>query len=43
MSNCYSHPGKAGGTPKILGIPSVYDRVCQQAMVNRLEPICGFG
>jgi RNA-directed DNA polymerase len=22
-----------------LGIPSVYDRVCQQALVNRLEPI----
>src|ERR1700757_715448 len=23
-----------------LGIPSIYDRVCQQALLNRLEPIC---
>ena len=23
----------------MLGIPSVYDRVCQQALLNRLEPI----
>jgi hypothetical protein len=22
-----------------LGIPSIYDRVCQQALLNRLEPI----
>jgi RNA-directed DNA polymerase len=22
-----------------LGIPTIYDRVCQQAMLNRLEPI----
>lgn len=24
---------------RILGIPTIYDRVCQQALVNRLEPI----
>ena len=24
---------------RMLGIPTVYDRVCQQALVNRLEPI----
>src|SRR5271155_4102758 len=24
---------------RLLGIPSVYDRVCQQALANRLEPI----
>lgn len=28
-------PGKA----RKLGIPSVYDRVCQQALLNRMEPI----
>ena len=31
-------PGKAGEY-RMLGIPSVYDRVCQQALLNRLEPI----
>jgi RNA-directed DNA polymerase len=32
---------KAGkpGEWRMLGIPTVYDRVCQQAMLNRLEPI----
>jgi retron-type reverse transcriptase len=28
-------PGKS----RALGIPSVYDRICQQALANRLEPI----
>src|SRR3989442_15111096 len=23
----------------MLGIPAIYDRVCQQALLNRLEPI----
>ena len=27
------------GEWRLLGIPTVYDRVCQQALVNRLEPI----
>jgi group II intron reverse transcriptase/maturase len=27
------------GEKRLLGIPSVYDRVCQQAVLNRLEPI----
>jgi len=27
------------GEYRILGIPAVYDRVCQQALLNRLEPI----
>jgi len=32
---------KAGkpGEWRILGIPTIYDRVCQQALLNRLEPI----
>jgi len=24
---------------RLLGIPTIYDRVCQQALLNRLEPI----
>jgi len=42
-------PKADGGTRK-LGIPSVMDRVCQQALVQRMEPIfepgfadCSFG
>ncbi len=27
------------GKYRALGIPTIYDRVCQQAMLNRLEPI----
>lgn len=27
------------GEWRVLGIPTIYDRVCQQALVNRLEPI----
>lgn len=27
------------GEQRMLGIPSIYDRVCQQALLNRLEPI----
>ncbi len=32
---------KAGkpGEHRMLGIPTIYDRVCQQALLNRLEPI----
>lgn len=31
-------PGKPG-EKRPLGIPTIYDRVCQQALLNRLEPI----
>jgi len=31
-------PGKPGEI-RTLGIPTIYDRVCQQALLNRLEPI----
>ena len=31
-------PGKPGER-RPLGIPAIYDRVCQQALLNRLEPI----
>lgn len=27
------------GEYRVLGIPTIYDRVCQQAILNRLEPI----
>src|ERR1700758_4619083 len=27
------------GEFRMLGIPAIYDRVCQQALLNRLEPI----
>src|SRR5438132_375174 len=27
------------GECRMLGIPAIYDRVCQQALLNRLEPI----
>ena len=30
--------GKAGEF-RMLGVPTIYDRVCQQALLNRLEPI----
>src|SRR5262249_3995798 len=30
--------GKPGGV-RSVGIPTIYDRVCQQALLNRLEPI----
>ena len=33
---------KAGGKPgerRMLGVPTIYDRVCQQALLNRLEPL----
>jgi group II intron reverse transcriptase/maturase len=30
---------KSGGGVRKLGIPAVFDRVCQQALVQRMEPI----
>src|SRR5258707_6212188 len=36
------HPIKKRNNPgeyRMLGIPAIYDRVCQQALLNRLEPI----
>ena len=35
------HIPKAGkpGEFRMLGVPTIYDRVCQQALLNRLEPI----
>jgi RNA-directed DNA polymerase len=36
------HPIPKEGKPgeyRMLGIPTIYDRVCQQALLNRLEPI----
>jgi len=27
------------GEQRMLGIPAIYDRVCQQALLNRLEPV----
>jgi len=27
------------GEYRMLGVPTIYDRVCQQALLNRLEPI----
>src|SRR5438132_65226 len=36
------HPIAKQGKPgefRMLGIPAIYDRVCQQALLNRLEPI----
>lgn len=34
----YPKAGKPGEF-RTLGIPTIYDRVCQQALLNRLEPI----
>ena len=36
------HPIPKGDKPgeyRMLGIPAIYDRVCQQALLNQLEPI----
>ena len=35
---CIPKPGQPG-KHRELGIPTVYDRVCQQALLNRLEPV----
>ena len=37
MINCRNQRDKPGEY-RILGIPAIYDRVCQQALLNRLEP-----
>ena len=34
-----SQGGSSRGSIASLGIPTIYDRVCQQALRNRLEPI----
>ena len=38
LQHLIPNPGQPGKFRR-LGIPTVYDRVCQQALLNRLEPI----
>lgn len=38
MQHLIPKPGQRG-KQRALGIPTIYDRVCQQAILNRLEPI----